>query len=209
MIRVGLIDDNFSLLKTYREFLNDFGIIRVVFAYSSLQELDTQPLQQLDPDVVLLDIGMPEPADLAGISYLRKKFPAARIVMLNSVEERETILEALRLGVAGCISKSGRLLDIYEGILGVYREGGYLSPGTAQLLISEFQKSPEQGFKGILTDRESELVELLKDGLSYRDIAERMYITVHTVNHHLRKIYEKLNVNSRSELLARLYRHKN
>ena len=96
-------------------------------------------------------------------------------------------------------------MEIYHSILDAVNQGGTLSPKAAHLLINYINKDPLENIKHKLTKREYELLALLKEGYSYKEMADKLYVTVFTVNQHLKKIYQKLNVASKSELISKIW----
>ncbi|WP_298733746.1 response regulator transcription factor [uncultured Chitinophaga sp.] len=204
MTRIGIIEDNTFQLSSYREFFEDYPECKVVFAQRSLEECWELPLQQMHADAVLLDIHLPGETGIAGIPRLRTLFPDAKIIILSGHQEKQYVLEALKAGAHGYIVKSSRLTEIYQGIQDAIRYGGTLCPRVCYTLIRHINEDPLQNIRYKLTEREYELLHLLKEGHSYKVMADRLHLSVFTVNHHLKKIYHKLNVSSKSELVSRI-----
>lgn len=207
MIKVGIIDDNYFLLNNYKEFLQDFPDISVVFTFASLEDLSKHKQQDLtvaEPDIVLLDIAIPEQAGIEEVRQLLSIFPAARVIVMSRVEDQRYIVQSLLSGARGFLAKNARPMEIYSSIQDVYSSGASLSPQIAKKLIDHLKGNIADTLAGKLTRREIELVDLLKDGMSYKEMAGRLFVSVYTVNHHLKNIYHKLGVESKSQLIARL-----
>jgi DNA-binding NarL/FixJ family response regulator len=207
MIKVGLIDDNYFLLNSYKEFLQDFPDISVVFSFMSLGELTKTMRQGLhvpDPDIVLLDINQPKQAGNEGLQTILDVYPHCRIIMLSGDDDEKYIVQSLKSGASGFLIKNSKLMDIYSSIRDVYNSGACLSPKAAKKLIDHLKGNVSEQLAAKLTKREMELVNLLKEGLSYKEMAKRMYVSVYTINHHLKNIYQKLGVESKSELISKI-----
>jgi DNA-binding NarL/FixJ family response regulator len=206
MIKVGLIDDNYFLLNSYKEFLQDFPDISIVFTYMSLEELNKNIRQGLhipEPDIVLLDINQQQ-AGNEGVGIILDPYPHTRVIILSSDDDEKYIVQSLKSGASGFLIKNSKLMDIYSSIRDVYNSGACLSPKAAKKLIDHLKGNVSEQLAARLTKREMELVNLLKEGLSYKEMAKRMFVSVYTINHHLKNIYQKLGVESKSELISKI-----
>ncbi|HEY0611765.1 MAG TPA: response regulator transcription factor [Chitinophaga sp.] len=204
MTKIGIIEDNYFQLNSYREFLEDYPECKVVFAQRSLEEFWDLSPHDTSVDAILMDINLPGESGIEGIPRLRCTFPDAKIIILSAHQEKQFVLAALKAGAHGYIVKSSRLTEIYQGIQDAIRYGGTLCPRICYMLISHINEDPLQNIRYKLTEREYELLNLLKEGHSYKIMADRLHLSVFTINHHLKKIYHKLNVSSKSELVSRI-----
>lgn len=205
MINIGIIEDNHFLLNNYREFLEDFQECKVVFACKSIEEFIALPVIYPDVKVILLDITLPGMSGIDGISEVKRLYPEAKVIVLSGHDGKQYIIEAIKKGANGYIIKTSRLSDIYQSIMDTIQSGATLSPKAAHLLITHLNKDPLESIKDKLTRREYELVELLKEGYSYKEMAQQLFVTVFTVNQHLKKVYQKLNVSTKSELISKIW----
>jgi len=206
MIKVGLIDDNYFLLNSYKEFLQDFPEISIVFTFMSLEELIKNIRQGLhipEPDIVLLDINQQQ-AGNEGIRSILEIYPHSKVIILSGDDDEKYIVQSLKSGASGFLIKNSKLMDIYSSIRDVYNSGACLSPQAAKKLIDHLKGNVSEQLAARLTKREMELVNLLKEGLSYKEMAKRMFVSVYTINHHLKNIYQKLGVESKSELISKI-----
>lgn len=207
MIKVGLIDDNFFLLNNYKEFLQDFTDISVVFTFTSLEELHKDIQHGIlveEPDIILLDIIMPGQAGVDEVKELSGIYPDSHVIVMSKYEDQQYIVQSLLSGAKGFLSKNSKPMDIYSSIHDVYNAGASLSPQIAKKLIDYLKGNVTELLAARLTKREIELVDLLKEGLSYKQMAEKLFVSVYTINHHLKNIYQKLGVESKSELISRI-----
>ncbi|MBO9732374.1 MAG: response regulator transcription factor [Chitinophaga sp.] len=204
MINIGIIEDNHFLLNNYREFLEDFQECKVVFACKSIEEFIDLPVVYPDVEVVLLDITLPGISGINGIQEVKRLYPETKVIVLSGHDSKQYIIEAIKKGASGYIIKTSRLSDIYQSVMDTVQSGAALSPKAAHLLISHLNKDPLESIKDKLTPREYECVTLLKEGYSYKEMAEQLFVTVFTVNQHLKKVYQKLNVSTKSELISKI-----
>ncbi|GJQ21228.1 MAG: DNA-binding response regulator [Bacteroidia bacterium] len=155
-------------------------------------------------DVVLLDIGLPGKSGIEGIPPLRKKLPAAQIVMLTGLEDDKNIFSAIVAGANGYILKKTPPAKLLHAIEDAAYGGMPMTPFVAKKAMEMFRKYvPAPSEKTSLTAREREILALLVDGMNYNGIAEKLFISLDTVRNHIRHIYEKLHVHSKSQAVAK------
>jgi DNA-binding NarL/FixJ family response regulator len=203
-IRVGIIEDNNFLLAAYTGFLSEYPDISIVFTHPSIETFEQSPAPRPDADVVLLDIGLPGKSGLDGISIIKKLLPSSKILLNSGLEDKETIMRGLTLGADGYIVKSAEPANIYRSINDVFKTGAALSAKAARQLIRQLNSNPYEEWKSTMTKKEYEVLLLLKDGLTYKEIASILGITTFTVNQHTKAIYKKFDVHSRGELVSKI-----
>lgn len=169
-----------------------------------------EQVEQLQPQVVLMDIDMPHVNGIEGLQIIRQHFPEVKVLMQTVFEQNEKIFESIRLGAAGYILKTETPTRILESIRNVNEGGAMMTASVAAKVLHFFQETvkPVVQTDYDLSDREKEVLKLLADGNSYKMIAGKLTITYFTVNAHLKKIYEKLQVHSASEAVAMALRQK-
>jgi DNA-binding NarL/FixJ family response regulator len=156
---------------------------------------------QFDPDVVLMDIQMTVLNGLDATREIHKRFPSTRILVLTQHESKEYVVPLLRAGAVGYITKTARASEVISAIHAVYDEGAYLPPRITQAVVTAIAESANFGDgQTILTEREIEVVRLVAEGLSSREIAGRLNISVKTVDTHRANIMEKVNAHNTAEL---------
>ncbi len=202
-IQLAIVEDDNVIRKSLEAFLGAHAAITVATAASSVEEFiaSREAINPPPVDVMLLDIGLPGVSGLEGIRPIREKLPETEIIMLTTYEEEETIFKALCAGAVAYLSKRTPLTQIREAVFVIARGGSYMSPAIARKVVSYF--APRQKEKVVLTDRQLQIVQGIVDGLSYKMIADKYMITLDTVRDHLKKIYRKLNINSKSELVKK------
>lgn len=206
MNRIGIIEDNIFLLKSFRDYLNSAEGMMVVFSCASMEEAKEQiEIKHTQiPDIILLDIFLPGESGLEGIPYLKAKFPNAKIIMLTAYNEDTLIINCLKQGAAGYALKTAQLSHLVEVINQTTRTGAFIDEMSISKVINNLQSKKESSFKDVLTFREKEIVALVEKGFSYKQMSDEIFVTTYTINYHLKNIYKKLGIHSKSELLSKI-----
>lgn len=210
MIKVAIIEDNETIREGLSALINGTEGYKCIAAFRDCETFLTK-LNQLDPDVVLMDIGLPGMSGIEGVQQAIKKNPDLNILMLTIYEDSEKVFDALCSGASGYLVKKTPPAKLLEAIKDAYEGGSPMSSGIARQVINAFKEtkvknSTAEDYK--LSSREVEVLNLLADGYNYQEIAENMFISVDTVRHHIRNIYKKLHVHSQSEAVAKAIRKK-
>ena len=204
MIKVAIVEDNQTLRKSMEQLFEQTEDIRCVASVRNLLNV-VSIFHKAVPDIVLMDIGLPDISGIEGVRTLKNNFDNMQILMFTVFEDDEKIFEAIREGASGYLLKKTRPQEIIEAIRELNQGGSPMSPLVARKVVQYFQSgSPlkEEDFQ--LTTREKEILFALVDGLSYKKIADRYYLSVHTIRKHISNIYEKLHVHSKSQAVARI-----
>ncbi len=198
IIRIMLVEDS----KEYREGIrlilkhSPGMVLTDEFATSEVALRSLQTPAAKPPDLVLLDLRLPGMDGLESLPYFRSYAPDAKIIILTQSDSAENILKAIKLGAMGYLLKTATAEEIIDGIKTVMDGGAPLDPGVARFILKSLQvrlpmaKKDDQN----LSERELEVLELLADGLVKKEIATRLNIQYSTVDYHVGRIYEKLNV---------------
>lgn len=165
-------------------------------------------MEQYYPDVVLMDIEMPNVDGISGVTTIKKSFPEIRIIMQTVFEDEERIFSSLKAGAEGYILKTASAEKITQSIEEVYHGGAYMTPSVALRVMQYFTTPSSKKEAYSLTPKEKEVLKYLADGLSYKMVADKLGISYFTVNTHIKKIYEKLHVHSLGEAVAVAYKNK-
>lgn len=159
-------------------------------------------------DVVLLDIHLPQQSGVDCLQILKPLCTNTHFIMCTSLEDTDTIFSALKAGASGYITKSTPPAKLLEAITDVYNGGSPMSSMIARKVVSSFlQTKAEVNISlQLLSTREQEILALLSKGLRYKEIAEKLFLSIETVRTHIRNIYEKLQVNSRTDALNKVFK---
>jgi len=210
MIRVAIVEDNQVLLKSMEQLFEQTDDIRCVASVKNLLNV-VSLFQKAKPDIVIMDIGLPDISGIEGVRTLKSSFENIQILMFTVFEDDDKIFEAIREGASGYLLKKTRPQEIVEAIRELHLGGSPMSPPVARRVIQYFQTgSLVKKDDFMLTTREREILFSLVDGLSYKKIADKYYLSIHTIRKHISNIYEKLHVHSKSQAVAKiLYSQKN
>jgi DNA-binding NarL/FixJ family response regulator len=156
------------------------------------------------PDVVLMDINMPGVDGIEGLKKIKKEFPHIKVLMQTVFDDTDKIFECIRNGASGYILKKDSPQRILQAIQEVNDGGAVMNPGIALKVLDYFKP---QKVNNPLSKRETEVLQLLAEGISYKMIADKLFLSFNTVNTHVKHIYEKLHVSSIGEAVAFYYKN--
>lgn len=201
MIRVLIYDDSEAIRTSIVDFLNATKGFLAVGAFADATMVESQ-VADLMPDVVLMDINMPRIDGIEATKLIKAKYPQIKVLIQTAFDNDEHVFGSLKAGAEGYLLKSASADKILRGIEDVYQGGAMMTPSIALRVMQSFKPAMESFNTNNLTIRETTVLRLLSEGLSYKMIAAKMDISYFTVNAHIRKIYEKLKVNSSAEAVS-------
>ncbi len=208
MLRIIIFEDNLLHLEGLQMLINEQPDMLVVGAYREATSA-VKRILQTKPDVVLMDIKMPNLSGIVAVREIKKKFPELQILMQTVFEDDHKVFAAICAGASGYILKGIPHQKLIQAINEVANGGSPMSPPIARKVFSHFQEKSMQNIDyQALTPREKDILKHLVDGLSYKLIADATDLTLNTVNGHLKKIYAKLHVNSSLEAVTKALQHK-
>jgi DNA-binding NarL/FixJ family response regulator len=205
-ISVSIVEDNEQLRGTLARVLNRAEGFRCVSHYGSA-EAALEGLVKDRPEVVLMDINLPGMNGVECVRQLKQAMPQVMVIMLTVYEDTENIFNALAAGASGYLLKRTKSAELLEAIKEVHRGGSPMTTHIARKVVQSFQKaglSPQPTEN--LSQREQEVLDCLSQGFLYKEIAEKLGISYETVHTYIRRIYEKLQVRTRTEAVAKFLR---
>jgi DNA-binding NarL/FixJ family response regulator len=206
MISVSIVDDEKKLCQSIATFLNGSPGFRCVSIYGSA-EAALKRLPADRPDVALMDINMPGMNGIECVSRLKALAPEIQIVMLTVYDDTDQIFKALAAGATGYLLKRSDPEELLQAIRVVSAGGSPMSNSIARKVVASFQKAGQVGEKpDLLSVREQAVLDCLAQGLAYKQIGDQLGISINTIRTHLRHIYEKLHVQSRTQAVAKYLR---
>jgi len=198
-IQVAIVEDQRRTREGLAALIDGAPGLRVAGQFDRVEAL----LQQRDggpPDVLLLDIGLPGMSGIDGVRCLRERWPDLRILILTVHGDDDHVFAAICAGACGYLLKDTPPATLLEAITQVHGGGAAMSPGIAHNVLTMFRRiSPPRGGDHDLTEREVQVLRQLAEGLAYKQIAATLQVSLDTVRFHLRNIYGKLHVHSKSE----------
>jgi DNA-binding NarL/FixJ family response regulator len=209
MNTVAIVEDNAVMRKTFRQWIDAAPGFRCVFACSTAEEALAE-IPRLKPDVVLMDVNLPGESGIACTARLKEALPTVQVIIVTVYRNHELIFQALQAGACGYLLKRSSPEELLKAISEVRSGGAPMTSEIARMLVEAFQKKPATPVSSDgLTQRESEILVLLSEGLSNKEIADRVKISYDTVRAHLRHIYEKLHVRGRTEAVRKYLKPSN
>jgi DNA-binding NarL/FixJ family response regulator len=205
-IAVAIVEDLGDLREGLAVLVNGTPGFRCSGAYATMEEA-LDGVGAARPDVVVTDIGLPGMSGTEGIRLLRERHPDLPILALTVHDEDEEVFEALCAGACGYLLKNTPPARLLESVREVVDGGAPMSPQVARRVVALFREfRPPERADCHLTPQEKELLRLLVEGHHYKTAADAMGITIHTISFHMRNVYAKLEVHSKSEAVARALR---
>lgn len=208
MIRVFIYDDNDARRESLIALLELTDSMIYVGSAVNCSNVEVD-MEATKPDIVLMDIEMPETDGIQGVKRIKSRFQNIKVIMQTVYEDNDKIFNALRNGAEGYILKKASINNIIESIHEVYKGGAFMTPSVAMQVMNFIkQPTPNDSRMESLSPRENEVLKFLSEGDSYKMIADKLNISYGTVNNHIKKIYEKLQVHSLGEAVSYALKNK-
>ena len=205
-IHIAIAEDKSIDLQGVKDRLAKYPEINIKYTARTGIELLNQLRKNHNIDLVLMDLQMPEMDGIAATAAVKTKYPQIKVLILTTFDDDESLFNAILAGASGYLLKEDSGTEIFQAIMDTLSGGAAMSPvialKTLQLIrqpITKDQKTEDFG----LTDRETELLTQLKNGLTYEEVAANLHISYHTVRKHIEKIYRKLQVKNKVEAVKK------
>jgi DNA-binding NarL/FixJ family response regulator len=207
-IRVAIVEDQFGIREGLRLLIDGTEGYRVTGSYRSIEHASAG-LDRIPADVVLVDLGLPGISGVEGIRLLKQRYSRMEFLVLTVYEDDDRIFAALCAGARGYLLKKTAPARLLDSIREVVEGGAPMSPEIARRVVELFRRvRPQPHGDYRLTQQESRLLRLLVEGHTYKTAGAELGVTVNTVSFHVRRIYEKLQVHSKSEAVAKALRER-
>lgn len=212
MIKVVLYEDNNQLREGLAMLIHGSEGFSVINSYRNCNNVEEE-IKKDQPDIVLMDIDMPGTGGIEGLKMIRKQNYPCKILMLTVFDDRKSIFEAIRAGADGYLLKKTQPAKLLDHLKDLYEGGSPMTASIARQIIEMFNQIHEgsetaKGEEYQLTDREKDVLQLMVKGYTYKMAAAELFISVDTIRSHIKNIYEKLHVNSKSEAVAKVFKNK-
>jgi DNA-binding NarL/FixJ family response regulator len=204
-VRTALIEDAKGFAETLQQYIevSDCGV-ECIGVYGTAEEA-LKFLPKNPPDVAVVDIRLPGMSGIELIVRLKELCPSVICLVLTTYEDGLTIFNALKAGASGYLLKRASAKSIVTAIVEIHSGGSPMSPQIARRVVDFFHKQAVEDSTASLSEREREVLQLLSDGLMYKEIGHRLSISISTVRFHINKIYEKLHVHTRAEAMLKYF----
>lgn len=200
-MRIAIIEDDRLLLDNLKLLLGGEPGITVSGAFGSAEEA-LPLLKKSAPDIILIDLGLPGMSGVELIKRVKREIPDVEIMAHTMFEDKEHVFSAIKAGASGYILKGCPPRELIEAVFAISQGGAPMSQKVARKVILEFRDSGSSD-PNILSRREIDIVKSIEEGLSYKEIADRLSISPHTVHSHIRNIYKKLGAKDRHAALVK------
>ncbi|HSR61326.1 MAG TPA: response regulator transcription factor [Robiginitalea sp.] len=198
-LKVMVIDGDTRFLEAYPYYFSTYREYALAGIYTSVSEA-LDEYDQICPDIILSEVHLPGGSGIEAIAEIRKRNPQAKILMVSDENDFECIKKAFKMGATGYLTKPIGMKRLHQALDSVKYEGAALSNDIARQVISMFRRKWYREF----SERENEIIDYLGQGMTYKMIADKLFVTPSTINFHIQNIYLKLDVNSKTEALEKL-----
>ncbi|MGZ3874724.1 MAG: response regulator [Mucilaginibacter sp.] len=203
MYHIAIIEDNIKIQQVLCSFIEVQSDMKLVFKAGSYEEF-TSLWKGRKLDLVLCDIGLPGKSGIDAAWYIKAHAEFTQVLMLTVFEDKEKIFAALCAGASGYMVKSASLDEIKKGIKVILDGGAAMSPHIARQVADFFYRRPAiVNNAERLSSREVEIISLIRQGFSNKEVSEKLFISTDTIKYHIKNIYRKLQISSRAELILR------
>lgn len=205
-VKVGIIEDENEIRQSLQLLINGSEGFTCEHVFSNAEDAIAS-IPDLDLDVVLTDINLPGKSGIESIQELKPQCPKTNFLICTSFDDSENVFKALKAGATGYLTKTVQPSKLLDAIVDVYNGGSPMNSHIARKVVMSFNETQVNQELEKLSAREKDILELLSKGLRYKEIADRLFLSTETVRTHIRNIYGKLQVNSRTDALNKVYKH--
>jgi DNA-binding NarL/FixJ family response regulator len=202
MISICIIEDIIEIQQGLQDIISRDQRFKLLGCFETAESAIVA-LPELQPDVVLTDINLPQQSGIDCIEQVKVKCPDMQFMMFTIYEDNDQVFEALKAGATGYILKNTAPDKIIEALLELQAGGSPMSPKIARKVLTTF--TSKKMITDLISKREQEVLELLSKGYLYKEIADQLHITLSTVKRHLNHIYQKLQVQNKTEAINKMY----
>jgi DNA-binding NarL/FixJ family response regulator len=204
-LRIIIVEDNVVVKEAFTVYISDLSKHTVVNTYTNCEDALSNLLIDR-PDVILMDVDLPGMNGIQGIKEARKILPTVNAIVITVHDNSEVVFDALCAGASGYITKTSSHFKILDAINEVASGGAPMSGNIAKMVVESFRKT--SATESPLTTRETEVLNLIAKGKSYKDIADTLFVHVETVKSHIKNIYFKLEVNNKAAAIEKGLKNK-
>ncbi|MBL7887836.1 MAG: response regulator transcription factor [Flavobacterium sp.] len=205
MITICIIEDTLDILNGLEKIISKDSRFQLLKSFTNAEEAIIE-IPLLDPDIVLSDINLPKKTGIDCLNEIKISNEDVLFIMFTIYEDSDQVFEALKAGASGYILKNTPPEKIIDSLIELSEGGSPMSPKIARKVLNSFNSSPKKNsINDLLTKREIEVLELLSKGFLYKEIADKQFVAVSTIKSHLNHIYQKLQVQNKTEAINKMY----
>jgi RNA polymerase sigma factor (sigma-70 family) len=204
-IKVGIIEDEAEIRESLQKLINGSEGFTCTHTFQTGAEA-LAGIPELNLDVVLTDIHLPDTTGIDCVIALKPICPSTQFLMCTSFEDTDLVFRALKAGATGYLTKTTQPSKLLDAIEEIHKGGSPMSGHIARKIVASFQETEKNAELEKLSQREQEILQLLSKGLRYKEIGDKLYVSTETVRTHIRNIYQKLQVNSRTDALNKVFK---
>ena len=202
MTTIGIVEDNANMRETFREWIDATDGMRCRCVCATVKEALLE-IPRCKPDVVLMDIHLPDETGIVCTSRLKALLPELKIVIVTVYKDYDLIFQALEAGASGYLLKRSGPEELLQAIRDVQAGGAPLTGEIARMVVETFHKRKPSSAEVALAPRETEILELVSQGLTNKEIADKLGLSFDTIRNRLRQVYDKLHVHCRAEAVMK------
>lgn len=196
--KVFIVEDDKELRASFAHIVNNSDKFVAIGAYKDAEDA-IREIRQKKPEIILMDIEMPGMSGVEATAFIKEQYPHIEVIMVTVYEDNELVFNALKAGASGYITKSANYLELLSALDEISKGGAPMSTKIARMVIHNFHLNPDSP----LTKREKEVLRMISEGKTYSQISTELFISKETAKTHIRNIYEKLQVNKKSDAIAK------
>jgi len=204
MITICIIEDLIEIQNGLKTIIENDSRFELLQCFENAETAITE-LPLLEPDIVLTDINLPGKSGIDCITEIKTKIPNTQFIMFTIYEDNDQVFDALKAGASGYILKNTAPEKIIESLIELHEGGSPMSPKIARKVLSSFSAITKNNVSELISKREQEVLELLSKGFLYKEIADKLNITLSTVKRHLNHVYQKLQVQNKTEAINKMF----
>lgn len=196
--KVFIVEDDKELRKSFTHIVNNADKFVVIGSYANAEDA-INDIARKKPEIIMMDIQMPGMNGVEATQIIKERFPHIEVVIVTVYEDNDLVFNALKAGASGYVTKSANYLELLAALDEIVRGGAPMSTRIARMVIQNFHLNPDSP----LTKREKEIIRMIADGKTYSQISDELFISRETAKTHIRNIYTKLQVNKKSDAIAK------
>jgi DNA-binding NarL/FixJ family response regulator len=202
-IKLAIIEDILDIREGLQDYFDQQEETECIIVSNSMEDFFEKAEFNAKPNLVLTDIGLPGLNGIEGMKKIKNQWPDIDIIMLTVFKDNDKIFKSICAGATGYLLKDTPLPEVKRAVIEITNGGSYMTPSIARRVMEYFAPVKTENEEAALTQKEKQIIMALTEGLSYKMIGEKLLISIDTVRFHIKNIYRKLQVNSKTEVISK------